>query len=113
MFSNLECQCIQYQIHFMFINNDGMQFYTIYHSLDNDNVCTRFTHLHYKLQISCPLLIKINCHTITLEPITKHLVAKDINKLHLSMDEWKIMHALSSLMDEWKNHATLSLSIDE
>jgi hypothetical protein len=45
---------------------------------------------------------KINCHTTTLEPITKHLVAKDINKFYLSMDEWKIMQALGLLMDEWK-----------
>jgi len=28
----------------MFINNDGMQFYTIYHNLDNDNVCEGFAH---------------------------------------------------------------------
>ncbi len=41
--------------------------------------------------ISCNLVVqfnlKINCHTTTLELITKHLVAKEINKLCLSMEE--------------------------
>jgi hypothetical protein len=70
----------------MLINSDGMQFRTIYHNLDNHNVCARFAHLHYKLQFNC-LIIKVNYHTTALEPITKHLVAKDINRLCLSMDE--------------------------
>jgi len=30
---------------------------------------------------------KINYYTITLEPIIKHLIVRDINKLCLSMDE--------------------------
>jgi hypothetical protein len=46
--------------------------------------------------------IKMYCHTSTLKPITKHLVAKDTNKLCLSIDEWKFTQTLSSLMDEWK-----------
>jgi len=46
------------KIHFMFINNDGMQFYTIYYNLDNDNVCVRSTYLHYKLQFNCSILLK-------------------------------------------------------
>ncbi len=57
-FSNLECQCIQFHIHFMFISSDGMQFYIIYHNLDNDNVCARSAHLYCKLQFSCPILLK-------------------------------------------------------
>jgi hypothetical protein len=35
-----------------------MQFYIIYQNLDNDNVCARSSHLHYKLQFSYPLLLK-------------------------------------------------------
>jgi hypothetical protein len=54
----LKCQCIQLQIHFMFINNDGMQFLNIYYDLDNDNVCAKFAHLHCKLQFSCSILLK-------------------------------------------------------
>jgi hypothetical protein len=33
----------------MFINSDGILFFIIFHNLDNDNVCARSTHLHYKL----------------------------------------------------------------
>jgi len=56
--SNLECQCIQFQIHLMFINIDGMKFCSIYHNLDNDNVCTKFAHLHCKLQYNNLILLK-------------------------------------------------------
>jgi hypothetical protein len=31
---------------------------TIYHNLDNDNVCARFAHLHYKLQFNYLVLLK-------------------------------------------------------
>jgi hypothetical protein len=55
--SNLECQCIQFQIHFMFINIERMKIFIIY-NLDNDNVCTKFAHLHCKLQYNCPILLK-------------------------------------------------------
>jgi hypothetical protein len=73
-----------------------MQFCIIYHNLENGNVCARFAHLRFKLRFSC----EVNCHTTTLEPITKHLVAQDINRLHLLMHELKIMKTLGSLMDE-------------
>jgi hypothetical protein len=52
-FLNFKCQCIQYQIHFMFINSDEIQFYFIYHNLDNYNVCARLAHLQYKLHFFC------------------------------------------------------------
>jgi hypothetical protein len=42
----------------MFINSDEMQFCTIYHSLDNDNVCARSTHLKCKLQFNFLVLLK-------------------------------------------------------
>jgi hypothetical protein len=71
----------------MFINNDGMQFIIMCFNFDNDNVCARFAHLHYKLQFMLFSFTKINHHTITLKSITEHLVAKDINILHLLMDE--------------------------
>jgi hypothetical protein len=64
-FSNLECQCIQFYIHFMFINSDGMQFCIIYHNLDNNNVCARFEHLHYiSYNIYLFSFTKINCYTV-------------------------------------------------
>jgi len=53
----------------MFINNDGMQFIIMYLNLDNDNVCARFAHLHYKLQFMLLSITKINHHTTTLESI--------------------------------------------
>jgi hypothetical protein len=55
---NLECQCIQFQTNFMFINNDGIHFCIMYHNLNNYNVHARFTPLHYNLQFSCPNLLK-------------------------------------------------------
>jgi hypothetical protein len=50
-------------------------------------MCVKFAHLDCKLEFKLFSTTKINYHTTTLEPITKHLVAKDINKLCLSMDE--------------------------
>jgi hypothetical protein len=67
----------------MFLNNDGMQFIIMNFNLDNDNVCARFAHLYYKLQFMLYSFTKINHHTTTLQSVTKHLVAKDINILHL------------------------------
>jgi hypothetical protein len=43
-----------------------------------------------------------------LEPITKHLFAKDINRFHLSMDECKITNKLTS-----KYASKLGSSMDE
>jgi hypothetical protein len=77
-FPTLNVNGYNFKSNFMFINNDGMQFYIVYNNLDNDNVCTKFTHLH---------CICISCYTITLEPIIKHLVTKDMNKFCLLMDE--------------------------
>jgi hypothetical protein len=42
----------------MFINNDGLQLYVIYHNLDNDIVHAKSTHLHCKLQFSCLVLLR-------------------------------------------------------
>ncbi len=49
-------------------------------------MCVQGLHIYI---VSCNLSnpTKINRHTITLEPVTKHLVAKDIDRFYLSMDE--------------------------
>jgi hypothetical protein len=48
-----------------------------------------------------------------LEPITKHLFAKDINKFHLSMDECKITkHYVCQWMNK-KDASKLGSSMDE
>jgi hypothetical protein len=77
----------------MFIDNDEMQFNTIYHNLDNDNVFARFAHLHCKLQFSCLILVKST--TIQLHSCKGH-------------------QQISFVNEKMKNHAfALGLLMDE
>lgn len=50
---------MQFQINFIFIYNDGLYFFTMYHNFGNYNVHVRFAHLHYELQFSCPIILKL------------------------------------------------------
>jgi competence transcription factor ComK len=58
-FSTLNINALQFHIHIMFINNDGMQFCIIYHNLNNNIVCARFAHLHCQLQFNCSIILKL------------------------------------------------------
>ncbi len=104
-FSNLECQCIQFKIHFMFINNDGMQLYIIYHNLDNDNVHARSTHLHCKLQLSCLVLLKsTTTHNTQLQRTSTNFVCQWMNEKSCNIrfvDGWVENHINISFVNGW------------